>query len=130
MTFAQFLTEKFFDGCDTSQGYTELWVNPTRDEIRSLMKHNEHEVAGYVTTKNLYVWDREIAEHGVMRWFIPENETKVAPIYLFYNPTTRDVKVSISYWSGIQLRPEKLMEVLHSHPAFKIFHSVSYYRDE
>lgn len=127
LNFSRFITEKFLMGADCHQGYTEIWVNPTRDELTKLAG-NEDEIAGYVTPKNLYVWDRSISEHGAIKWFLPEEDKPRMPVYLWYNHHTRKVKVSVALWSAsaqdMRLSGNQLFQKLLKHPAFKIFSEI------
>jgi hypothetical protein len=127
LTFNHFIAEKFLMGADTAQGYTEIWVNPTRDELTKLAG-NEDEIAGYVTPNNLYVWARSISEHAAIRHFLPEIDLPRMPVYLWYNHHTRKVKVRVASWSAGQqdsrLSDVQLFQKLFKHRSFKIFSEI------
>jgi hypothetical protein len=128
LTFRDFLTEKFLKGADTMQGYVELWINPTRSELAALAHHSSSQIGAYLTPRNLYVWDRDIAEHQTVYWCLPEEDKPTAPLYLYYNPQSHAVKVTIASWSLGNSRTfidDDVVGHCKTHPAFRIFTNVT-----
>jgi hypothetical protein len=139
LTFHQFLIEKFLRGGKGNYGYTEIYVNPTRSELREVGHHwisadNVYDLGGLIMPKKLYVWDREICTHDTMLTLLDRLvDDTVVPIYLTYFPETKTAKIALAMWSASDSIAHKfgaagsrtgLINYAKKHPAFRIFDKV------
>lgn len=130
-TFNQF-NEAFYKGERGRFGYVEIYKNPTKSEMREINPRSGHELGAIVSGKNLYVWDRDKAEHADVKYLMPRVSKDWYPLYLYYNHKDKSVRVSVSsfsmYGSGRPTYNEKqIVDYCRKHPAFKIFSKVELY---
>lgn len=129
LTFKQFLMrEEFYKGGDTHYGYVEIFKNPSKYEMRDLAKENR-ETGAIISGKNLYVWNRNEAEHGDVKHLIPRTSKNWIPLYLYYTASDNSVTVSVSsysmYSSGREdYNAEEIFDACKEHPAFKVFSTI------
>lgn len=66
MKFIDILNEKFFKGAKVYGKYMEIYTNPTKSEITTILKDSKFkEIRGAIDKKdNMYVWSAEKAEHA------------------------------------------------------------------
>lgn len=110
-------------------GITEVWINPTTDEIREASRNKRWNMASFdnapaptafscrawLTDKHLFVWDKDSDEHMDVEKFVmkaareknvPVNFTNAIALDLYYFPEVRELGLRISPWSN----PHKLLD--------------------
>lgn len=136
------LHEKFLKGLKGTYGYTEIYQNPTLNELVEFGdKHASNSTSiigdvrygktvylyrGIYTDTDLYLWHEEKCEHEDAAEALPKIQNRYTPIYLQYYPETQTALISFSVWSsrpGItSIRNIKtLVKAARSHRAFKAF---------
>jgi hypothetical protein len=143
------LHEKFLKGQKGAFDYTDVFEDPTREELKTVGHRTPApigterygrpclSVGGILTPQHLYAFNRETAEHrevafGIIespRIDMPKIPWDWVPIYLLYFPQTETVDISFASFSASHLRgkeptAEALVMQARSHPAFKIFKQV------
>lgn len=130
LSYRQYIDEEFLDGITGSEGYAEIFKNPTRGEMQQLFKKSKDDIAGYVSGPNLYVWDRSKCTHKTFEAQKPDLILPGAmPLYLYYDPDDRSVGIRNAQWGNV---PDDKMDAVDArilnacmkHPAFKIFTAI------
>jgi len=129
-TFQQFIREHFFKGAKGNYGeYVEIYKNPSHSEIQEIRRTGGNQLAAWIVDKDLYVWNRDAAEHRDVRHEIPAGRIRI-PLYL-YPATDKSVRVSISSFSVegdyAFMSNAQITEIVKTHPAFKIFSTIEPY---
>lgn len=149
-TFMEFVTESLATSFQTSEGYCEVFRNPSMKElvIASEAASDEGDgrvrmvtgysapamggfvtVAGAMTPEKLYVWNRDISMHMPAIRAIAKDEkvpmTSLIPVYLDFKKTGAQVAVRYAAYSGQslyhKLTDNKVVAMAKKHPAFKSF---------
>lgn len=118
LTFTQYLREKLLTGYSGANGYTELFVDPTPEEVQKLFDEMETVASNKVLggwlsprpDRHLYVWDRgsefsvphkEIADH-VLKLQPVGNRSKYYdwwPFYLRWNAEAKILTVTLALYT-------------------------------
>jgi len=127
-TFHQF-REEFYKGERGRFDYVEIYKNPTKSEMKEINPRSGHELGAIVSGKNLYVWDRDKAEHADVRSLIPRVSSTWLPLYLVYDFSTNVLRISVSTYSmektgRFSWDEDKVIQFCRTLPAFKIFSKV------
>lgn len=126
-TFREYLTEHFLQGTQGSFGYTEIFKNPTFDELKEVgkrqtapidLKRFGHDfqdgtisrgtqtwfMGGILTRQNLYIFDRNKAEHAeVYRALLAEKHieyTQAVPLHLYYFPSSKTLAMAVATYTA------------------------------
>lgn len=127
-TFRQF-NEEFYKGSQGRFDYVEVFKNPTKSEMKEVSPRSGHELGAIVSGKNLYVWDRDKAEHADVRSIIPRVGSTWLPLYLVWDHATNVIRISVSSYSMQKTGrdswdDDKIIKLCRELPAFKIFSAV------
>jgi hypothetical protein len=114
LSFRRFLAEKFLQGAEGKHRYTEIFINPSPDEL--LIVGNRHTpvssqlfylgknyvfFGGILADRNLYVFDREAGEHqdvaDALGDKLPYKEW--LPLDMYYWPKLKTGAVIISRYT-------------------------------
>jgi hypothetical protein len=82
-TFQTIIKESFLTGFNSSNGYTEIYVNPSRSEIRGELD-NAYRFIIDIENKNIYAWVQ----------YVPHSEVLRLPDFPIHILSTRDSIVS------------------------------------
>lgn len=130
-TFAQFITEKFYQGLDGPFGYAEIWVNPSAKELSAAMSgHEGVELGAVLTPENLYVWDRENATHDHVIARLKEPKSRMLPLYLFPKLRTKTIKVAVASFTMNQLgryhyNTDTIIQHVANHPKLQSYQVIA-----
>ena len=132
LNFTQFLREVFFKGtkAGTHGGlYAEIFRNPGADDFKTCGGTSKsHEIGAVISGKSLYIWDRDFAEHHDVKTVIPSVKP-FTPLYLYYNPATKSVKVTLAAFGmspeDYYRNKETIVATCRKHPAFRWFNKVT-----
>lgn len=140
LRYDQFLTERFLDTRRTSEGFVEVFIDPTWDEWSDLMgarneKHNYHssELGVWLSPAHVYAWNRDFGSHGdVLRLIASkgkDKESSMLPLYFFPHGRKR-FGLGLGEWSFTpdmnrlyyasgtsSFDWDRLLSVLRKHPA-------------
>lgn len=110
LSFKQFVTESLWDSVTSFNEYAEIYKNPTTSEIAKLAaEHLKNkraigamldlpgvptnrlaELAAFSTPSDVYVWDRDKAEHSVIKSLLKQKGIAITddtfPMYFQVNP--------------------------------------------
>lgn len=131
LNFSQFLHEVFFKGTKGAYGYTEIYKNPGGDDLKACGgTSSSHQIGAIISGKNLYVWDRDAAEHHQVKDVIPRAGKTWIPLYLYYDAHDKSIKISVSSFSMYSLglhdySENEIITTCQKHPAFSWFSKVS-----
>ena len=112
LTYEHFLIEKFLKGFDADFGYSEIYKNPTRVEwtqvghkqspgmyLRDAYGAVCYYAGAILTTKDIYVFNRENAEHHTTAYAIPKLESNWFPLYCYFFFAANVLAISPSSFS-------------------------------
>jgi len=140
------LNEKFLRGAESndwgSKSYSDLYVNPTPDEmasggqVRSYMLPTVyadyglpcHYLGGWLTSRNLIVWDRNILQHADAKRALPElsgGSGAPLPLYIYYFSQKKICALEISDFSKSYKHQSHQnlawLKTAAKHPAFRAY---------
>ncbi len=148
-TFMEFVTESLATSFSTSEGYCEVFRNPSMKELSIAAEASSGgsdgsvrnftggysspsatgyiTVAGAMTDATLYVWNRDLSMHMPAIRTIAKDEklplTTLIPIYIDFKKN--QVAVRYAAYSGQnlyhKLTDRKVVAMAKKHPAFKTF---------
>lgn len=74
------LLEKFLGGESVTDGYTEVYENPTAAEMSTFfaLGYRVPEIGAIVRGRNLYVWDRRVATHNTISNYLRDTHNRVS----------------------------------------------------
>ena len=113
LTFAQFhrnLVEKLLKGFE-DDGYVEIFQNPTAIELTEVGHKQDanwglekfgnkcYYIGGILTSKDLFVFNRQNSEHHKVSHQIPKLEREWVPLYLYYFAGENVIALSLSSFS-------------------------------
>lgn len=126
-TFVQLITEDFFDSVKSNLGYTEIFINPSHNELKTLSpplgKSSTHYTAAldkyggvpfftsaaYITPTVWYAWNRDSGTHQMIEKELGKRlDPAAVPIYYHYFPVTKTLVISVAEFS---LSPERRSEL-------------------
>lgn len=118
-SFRQYLNEKLYRGVSLPNGYAEVYLNPTRQEMMEITYEDPRvQAGGILSGDKLYVWNRDYGMHSEIKYTLPRPlDVEWLPLYLYYNWKTRNVTVELSEFSMQAERrrgyntPEKIREI-------------------
>jgi maltose-binding protein MalE len=117
ISFLQYITEKFLKGMSGSDGYSDIYLNPTANELTQLGRSrvvsggpwgdthlmpfgSKYYYAGGILNKDgLYAFDRDKTVHDEVKYEIPNLGTHWVPLYLHYFAGTNVLALDVSGFS-------------------------------
>lgn len=143
--FSSFIAEAFFTSYEGHgyMGITEVWINPTTDEIRDASRNKRWNMASFghvpaptafscrawMTDKHLFVWDKDSDEHMDVEKFVMQtarekklslNFNNALALDMYYFPEARVLGLRVSPWSNPhKLSDEHAVKLAEKHPAIK-----------
>tara|TARA_R110000868_G_scaffold79604_15_gene226424 strand:- start:3081 stop:3581 length:501 start_codon:yes stop_codon:yes gene_type:complete len=140
------LNEKFLRGAEANdwgdKSYSDLYVDPTPDEMASggqvrswsvpqvYMDYGSpcYYLGGWLTSRHLIVWDRNILQHADAKRSLPElsgGSGAPLPLYIYYFAQKRVCALEVSDFSKTYKhqthRNLKWLKLAATHPAFRAF---------
>lgn len=138
LSFLDFLHERFLRGIHGNFKYTEIFKNPTADELEKAAEpsdeyggipdagdREEHHyfLGAFIQGKDLYVWNRHNSEHG--RVFEQLKEANIlttkeglVSLYLYWYPRSKRIDTEFASTSigNTSMKDSQVYQIVKAHP--------------
>ena len=157
ITFLRFINEVFLKGFQGNYGYSDVYQNPTPNELTQLgrpehcggpygephlMQYGDkyYYSGGILNKDGLYAFNRNTSEHDQAKYQVPDLGTHWIPLYLHYFAGTNVMALSLSLFSltgpardqynkAHANHDHQLLLQIAKHPAFRQYKHVVDFQD-